>query len=370
MFIKLVQSNSTSNTGQIQADIINSIHNLLSGTWTTTSQLPAGTFNIGQCEIIGSAPLCNDGVTPTYDPGPRSENTTTTSDAYIRMKWRHPDYNSTYQYWSEVWLYYSMAGTYGIRGRVTNRNMSTNNMLPYPSTVYYTNNGSSANNIYQYQYNSETILIWANKYNLVFHMYNNGYSQIFGTASMEDSPAHQYSYDLTNGTTGPFFSFGSAFTGNGAFSRLGAAATENTTYDFFWTACPYFTNDQGIAINAVIDPVWNSGTNVSYATYYQSFNPSPYKNIFSSPSATGRIHQLIPVRVDPHYNHPTNSFPHNGTVQGLYRTTDDIGNIGQQISFNGTNYRVLMMHKTGGARATADNIQNACYLIPELVDGR
>ena len=371
MFIKLVHSNSSSNTGQIQVDILTSIKNLLDGTWTSTADLPTGTFNIAQCEVIGSYPVCNDGVTPTYDHMALGGNTTTTSDSLLRFRWRHPDYNSsTYQYWSEVWLYYTMSGTYGVRGRITNRNMSTSSMLPYPSTSYYNANSTSANYIYQYQFNSETILIWANKYNCVIHMYNNGYSLIFGTASMEDTPAHQYSYDLTNGTTGPFFSFGSFFGGNNAFTRLGSTGTESTSFDWLWTACPYYTNSQGVAVGATTDAGWNLGWNASSNTYYQGFNPLPYKNIFSCPSAAGRVHQLIPVRVDPHYNHITLGYPHNGTVQGLYRTSDDIGSFGDQITFNGNNYRVLMMHKTGGNRATADNLDNACYLIPELVDGR
>lgn len=371
MFIKLVHNNSSSNTGQIQADIVTTIKNLLDGTWTSTSDLPTGTFNISQCEVVGSYPLCNDGTTPTFDLIGTGTTTTVSSDASLRFRWRHPDYNaSTYQYWSEMWLYYTMTGTYGPRGRVTNRNMSTTYMVPYPSTAYYNYNSTGNAYKYTYQFNAETILIWANKYNVVIHMYNDGYSMIFGTASMEDSPGHQYSYDLTNGNTGPFFSFGSFFGAGSGLTRLGAAAIDNASYDWFWTACPYYTDAQGIARSAPIDAGWSHGNNVSYATYYQTFNPLPYKNVYSTPSAAGRVHQLIPVRVDPHYNHSTLSYPYNGTVQGLYRTTDDIGTFGQQITFNSDNYRVLMMHKTGGSRAASDNIENACYLIPELVDGR
>ena len=364
MFIKLVLSGGTN--GDTQEATVTAIRNLLDGTWTSVDNLPGGQFDKANCEVIGSTPLCNDGVTPTYQYYSSSFTDTTTSDARIGFYWRHPDYSSSYQITGFFYLYFSTASTYGIRTRA---GISPSYILPYNSTSYYNNNGTDANRKYHFQANNETILIWANKHNFVYHQYNNGYALTTGLMSHESTPANEYTYSLTT-TPSPFIGIGSFFGGNGAFSRLGAASSWNTTYDYFWIGSGYYTSKDGNAVTSPVDASWNLGYNASPTANYMSLSPKPYKNVWSMPAATGYTHQVIPVRLDPHLNYAYNSYPYNGTLNAFYRTTDDIAPSGTQITIGSDTYRVLMMHKCGANWGDTQAIENACYLIPELVDGR
>ena len=100
-----------------------------------------------------------------------------------------------------------------------------------------------------------------------------------------------------------------------------------------------------------------------------ALNPLPVRNVYPLRTSTGHIHQLIPVYVDPHFNHDTAAYPFNGRMKTLYRTTDDIAAPGSLITHDGTQYAVWNVYKTGSSWGSANNIQNMCYLIPTTVGG-
>ena len=362
MFIKLVANPSASNSATAWKEWTETIGNILDGTWTSTSSLSTTYFNQGACQIIGSKPTTNDG-TDSFTNIVTAANTSNGSDNYIQFKFNHAERSASYSYSSNHKLYVT-TGTYGLRFRAGHG--TGGNLQPYNSTSYYSVD-TTANRKYFPNWPQETTLIWANKHSFVIQIYNGSYMTTLGTFGYDASAANEYQYDtIGSGKHGPFVSMGSHM----RTSIWNTPNVDSTTYEMFWVgASTYLNPSQSEQASTNISGSYHRGVNFTDNQFYMSLNPVPVRNVYPLRTSTGHIHQLIPVYADPHFNHDTASYPFNGRMKTLYRTTDDIAAPGSLITHDGTQYAVWNVYKTGSSWGSANNIQNMCYLIPTTVGG-
>lgn len=365
MFIKLVANSSVSNTstGAFYQWTL-AIKNFLDGTYTSTSDLSADWFNVSSCQVIGSYPQRDNGDDTCVNLN-ISTNTTSSSDNYLNFDFRHAESDSTYDYHRTIRLYYTATGTYGCRFRVYDG--ASNYGLPYNSTSYYTYS-SSTNYLYSCDYPNETAYIWANKHSFVIQQFNGSYMTCLGVFGHDASAANEYQYDqIGSARHGPFVSMGSYM----YTSRWNTGNYDNTTYDQFWVGTQSYLNPgQSTGTSTNLNTSYNLGYSDTTDSYYMSLTPQPWKNVYPLRTATGHVHQLIPVYADPHNCGDTSAYPFNGRLKSLYRTSDDIAAPGTTLTYDGTQYAVLMPYKCGGNPGGTINTQNMCYLIPTTVDGR
>ena len=79
---------------------------------------------------------------------------------------------------------------------------------------------------------------------------------------------------------------------------------------------------------------------------------------------------LAPTFVVPSTGTHANGAVNYGKIPYFYRTTDDIAQAGDEITFGGVDYAVVPLHKTGGYNiGDADSVNQACYLVPKLIGG-
>ena len=363
MFIKLVANPSASNSATAWKEWTETIGNILDGTWTSTSSLSTTYFNQGACQIIGSKPTTNDG-TDSFTSINTGTNTSNSSDNYIQFKFNHAERSASYSYSSDHKLWVTATGTYGLRFRAGNG--TGGNLQPYNSTSYYSVT-TDANRKYHPNWPQETTLIWANKHSFVIQIYNGNYMTTLGTFGYDASAANEYQYDtIGSNAHGPFVSMGSHM----RTSIWNTPNGDSTTYEEFWVgASTYLNPAQSVQAFTNRSGSWHRGVNFNDNQFYMALNPLPVRNVYPLRTSTGHIHQLIPVYADPHFNHDTASYPFNGRMKTLYRTTDDIAAPGSLITHDGTQYAVWNVYKTGSSWGSANNIQNMCYLIPTTVGG-
>ena len=136
----------------------------------------------------------------------------------------------------------------------------------------------------------------------------------------------------------------------------------------------YLTNSGAIfdytqSQNRIVDQLFANSQ--SDETTDVTIYPNGWRNVYEMQILGGSVHPMIPVSFHAHSNHSTNSAVISSKIPHFYRTTDNIGYPGQQITYNGVDYMNLMLHKCGGITLTdSDTTRNACYLLPKLIGGR
>ena len=383
MFVRY-EINGTANASKFTTgSILSDIQGILKGTITSTSQLNSNVCIIASSEITGSV---NATTYPVANVLLFTDLTTTGNADILQFTKGHYYANTTYlsQAKQTVQVAWDIQN-FGPRIRIGNG--SGNNYHPI-------NTGNTSGDWWGTSATSNTQVIAPvnapQTINRIF-MYVTDYyfimqfvrGNMIGTAGILDwqpSDSDNYAMSLSANTYPGMRLF--------AFNRnnLGTFQTANSVDVFGMTQSDYINSAGYLKLNQVgtANPGGNNnfsqqynlgvGANTANAPY-STFYPHPMMQVNPHPYASATtINPVIPLQMMPHVNAADDAnttsiemamwtqFPY------IYRTTDNLGAPGDTIVYNGNNYALLVLNKTGGNNITDINAtRNACYLLPKLI---
>ena len=363
MFIKYA-TNDVSDSYLYMNNMFDDIQRSISNTYTSTSDFNTTVCDVNNSLFYGSA---NSDLYSVIYNGAASD----TSDGYLHITKKHHMSNTTYNFTRNLQFRFTNQGTYGFRGRF----YDGDTYFPYNnSTQGYTHN-TSAGNIYDIDMSKgHEINLYLSDYWIIFQIHWGSEMATYALMDYEITPMDYYMYD--NASLGaknyfPGINLSSFVADSFNEDLVGANQGQNCFnlglqgYLTNSGAVFDFTDDENTISYAIHNNV-SSDENIMPIIY-----PNGWRNVHEMQILGGSVHPMIPVSFHGHGNHSTDSPVISSKIPYFYRTTDDIGYPGQQITYNGTDYMNLMLHKNGGVTVSdADNFKNACYLVPKLIGGR
>ena len=352
-------SDSYTYMNSVMSDISDAIANTYSSTTQfnaiacdRTNSLFYGSANADIYSIITDNAAPNDG-----------------SDGTLTIRKRHHMANTSYDFYRDIEIKFTNQGTYGLRARFDDND----NLFPYTTQNAYTLT-TSTNQLYDFDASKgHEINIYLSDYWIVLQFHWGNQMVTYGLMDYEITPMDYYIYD--NATLGTKVYYPGV--------NLTSFQQDNFNEDYITTNQAqngwnlglqgYLTNSGAIfdytsTQNRITDQIHANSQNdeTTDVTIY----PNGWRNVYEMQILGGSVHPMIPVSFHGHSNHSTDSAVISSKIPYFYRTTDNIGYPGQQITYNGTDYMNLMLHKCGGITLTdADNTRNACYLLPKLIGG-
>lgn len=358
-FLRYVVSSSAANSNTSVKNIFDDLISWVEGSITATSGFNSSYCNIASSEIQGTIPA------NVYHNTYNNNNTGNSGDTILRFSKYHSDwssYNSSHPS-SRMHIIWSTTGTYRLRMRVSNKN--DGNMMPYPSTAYGHAGNSSSNYHTDFVPANTTILMWLEEDYMAIQMLESSNQDAIFMGSF-DHPRSEYAEQC--------FSLDSEHSATVEVSALMNGTYNNIitpTYDWFSITAHDYYDQRGVNYSypnnyGSIEQSrgYTVATNQEHLTLY----PNAWLTMPQVPISGGSGHQLIPCfNSNNTGNQAAGNFPIFGRLKGLYRTTDNFAASGTSITYGGNQYRVCMMHRSGGAYNNADSAYNACYLLPVTV---
>lgn len=356
-FLRYVINSSAADNGTTINAVFDDIKNWVDGTHTATSDFSSTYCNTAASEIQGTIPA------NVYFDVSKNSNTSSSSDSYLRFAKYHSDwssYNSSHPA-DKMFLYWSATGSYGFRLRTGNR--SNGNLLPYPSTNYYQSAFTSSSYKTDFRPAYTTIFIWLEEDYMAIQAVesNYNYSIFIGSFDQPRSEYAEYAFDQDS-------DFPCAVTVS-ALCHTSYNNTVNSSYNSIEVSTHDYADELGG--NRAYPGNYNAGysyfSGFAFNEGYEMFtiNPAPGCTVDQTPISGGVGHQLIPVfSSNRGGGSSVGNYPIIARLKGLYRTSDEFASTGTSITYGGNNYRVCMMHKCGSTLGDAQNVINACYLLP------
>ena len=358
-FLRYVVSSSASNSNTSVKNIFDDLISWVEGSITATSGFNSSYCNIASSEIQGTIPA------NVYHNTYNNNNTSNSSDTVLRFSKYHSDwssYNSSHPS-SRMHIIWSTTGTYQLRMRVSNKN--DGNMMPYPSTAYGHAGQSSSNYYTDFVPANTTILMWLEEDYMAIQMLESSNQDAIFMGSF-DHPRSEYAEQC--------FLLDSEHSATVEVSALMNGTYNNIitpTYDWFSITAHDYYDQRGVNYAypnnySQLEPMRGYQITTSYE--HLTLYPNAWLTMPQVPISGGSGHQLIPCFNSNNTAHDSEgNFPIFGRLKGLYRTTDNFAASGTSITYGGNQYRVCMMHRSGGVTNNADNVYNACYLLPVTV---
>lgn len=372
MYVHYEINTAYGNTKILVQSVMSDLANVFNGNFTNTSSFNPASCIISASEFYGST---NTTIYPVANVVWTTNATATVPDVLTFNK-RHNQANSTYiaNTYQQFGLYWDL--TYGPRIRIGNS--ANTNFTPDPVSNSYwinsVNNTALNSNNSAVPTNINRILIYLSDTYVAMQFvsgYTVGTGAIFDWAvSDSDNSGYQANNYLYPGIR--LFSYNAAL----------GATYGGSANDWFLIAQSEYLNmnnivstNNGIRFSANVNYGLFSNSN---ANNFPTLYPQPYMAIQSLPKTTaGAVNALIPVQLQPNFgfatyaNTSTRDMSTWSYFPNLYRTSDNIGATGDIVTFGSNNYMVLMLHKTGGNTFTdVSNNRNACYLVPQTINGK
>lgn len=372
MYVKYV----TTITSGTEKDYINAfladIKGLVDGTITSTAQFNSNVCNTGASTIIGSMPS-------EYSDAVIDTNAGTSDPSLVSFTKSHGD---TTRDWKKKLSFAWTPDTYRMRWRMENKSndaiaeFTDATKLRWPVDAFH--NGYAIADAFgstDYTDHAEFHFIFG-KEAFVFQSLSNNYSTFynFGVYDREPFAMDTYITDTYDSDYGPFVGF-TTIGNNNHITNSNSGKTSN------WLRIGnkgYLKGDNtGYNINNTFDyeteqftpyHTWNYGY-ASAAQCAMQLLPQPGLSInYFQSNAIEPDHVLMPVYSTggSFYNATAASQSHGqwGRLPALFRTTNDLGPTGTQVTVNGVDYTIFKSHKTGAEYIDTNCIYNSCYLVP------
>jgi hypothetical protein len=347
-FDKTQVSNSTAGDA-VMSDLFQAIN----GTITDPANFTSGYCNKELSEIHGSVSwgtTATDLYQPVYNSG---------NDFRFRKYHHNRDDAASYNPASIVGLYWD---AHSDRPHFDMKTSSDNYVLSSANNrgTYWTADSGSSQPPGGIHNGYDRVLIFASAYWFVIQIYQGDRLMTGGVFDFEDSAADTYAYGLNTDTSPQMF-----FANDVQDMRSG----QDSHQSIYWGRSHYMTVSGNIETNDTQrNEAGFTGGTITYTNYVPSLFPAPMIPQSPGKITSGDGHFLTPVFVIPTRGGSDLSMSSFGKIPYLYRTTDDLAQGGDLITYNTIDYMSLPMHKTGG-----DNIGSqplvANYLVPKLIGG-
>lgn len=208
--------------------------------------------------------------------------------------------------------------------------------------------------------NYNRILIFASAYYFILQLYHGDRLMSMGLLDFEDSDADSYSYTLDNNAS-PQIYFG--------FDIQDARSGQTSQQALYWGRSHYMSGEGQIYTGSTsynVDAFLGYAT--SFTTNYPSMYPQPRLKMPAGKVSGGSGHFLAPTYLLPTTGNGAYSMVNFGKFPYFYRTTDDIAQGGDIISYNSVEYMAVPLHKTDGQTEATGTLM-ATYLVPKLIGG-
>jgi len=365
MFVKYKIKGGILDTDQtahnaIMADWVN----IMNGTHTTVNDFDTAVADVSSCEFVGS-PNTSIYHTVSYDSCASSSD-----EGWLQLNKRHHHYLTDSNYNMQRQIRCGISPSNGDMCGVVVGTASSTNFRPTTSTNFSSGFTPGVN---LYLNNSPTFYFYVSDYWFMWQMYDDQLnSTAWGGVLDYDITDHdKYVYDSVDSNYSPQVIWCGSMS-----SEFNTQQGSSTIYDAEWAGRINYLDRSG-SIDS--QNTWTTSFN-EYIWGYADTNGNKYpmmfpqnqRQQFPTPLTTGdQSHQLVPMFFLPHSNSTTDSDPVVAGFKYIWRTTDDIGNPGQTITFNGTDYVVMMGNKVGGSGGNDQNrIGQACYLLQKTIGGK
>lgn len=336
---------------------------IMDGTHTTTSDFDTDVADVSSCEFVGSA------NTTIYNSTSAHNSTSSSDEAYLAVRKRHHHYltDSNYDMARNIRVGISPLSTDNAGVLVGTK--SDTNFRPVSATTFQANMTPEVNTLLSEQ---PTFYFYVSDYFFMWQMYNDQQDDAAwgGVLDYEVSNHDKYVYDDVDSN------YSAQYTWCGSMAaEFNTQQSSSNQYDCEWFGRQnYYANDGTIQSHntwstTTQNNLWGLEDNENHA--HSFLFPQNQKRIYAAQLGTGDVsHQLIPLIAIPQGGADT-SDPVVPKFPYVWRTTDDIGNPGQTITFDGIDYVVMMGNKTAGNSLTDDDrYANACYLFQKTIGGK
>lgn len=355
MFVKYVidktQVDNQTNHDAVTADIAG----ILNGTITSISQCTSNLCNKPVSTFSGAI------NTALY------KNVTVTNSDQIDFAKHHYNNSGAYTPKTNVTLLW----TYGAYPKVRTHAGNETPTGPTDSIYWPVSLSSNAfaessnyNNATKY-INIDNILMYVSDYWFVIQFNVGDKSSTAIVMDYEDTVADQYSFD-TNSNCSPQYCWFTDVSDTDPFI--------NASVDFVLGRHHYLDRANTLQTRSLLNDgytfgYWANNDSNAFPTITSvSVFPTPRVPQAAVQMTTGEAHMLTPVFAIPSVGGDTQGTTTFGKVPNFYRTTDNLTSSGDTVTYNTTEYVILVLHKTGGYHITASP-NNACYALPKLIGG-
>lgn len=378
MYIKLV-FNGSSNTSGTAANkgswgsMFTALGKIITGVWTSTSQIDATSITKESSVISGTAPTSG---MYTY-----SISATTSSASLNITKYHYAKGQNANSFQAKSVMYFEWNTTNGFKVRYYDA--LEGNGYPVTGTMnYVTSNiatssprwqdGSGANQDLINMSGISVIHCIVTDHVLIIQLQTTGTStqKDYGTwmiADLEYIPSiDNYAYDSNARYTPQTFAYwfwpDTMDQGNGVgTTSYNATGLYRVNYlDQFGT----YRNTPTNGGDAVGTQHYGNQTANSTAPV---MHPRPMNRVYQIPVTSGDYaHQLIPLMYNGHSDAIDNfGDPRHSRMMSAFRTSEDIGFTGDIITEGSGNFRIFRIHKCGSQNPSTATY-NACYAFPEF----
>jgi hypothetical protein len=383
MFVRYEINGVAANTKTTTAAILKDIQGIVNGSITSTASLNATVCIISSSEITGAA---NTTTYPVANITLYTDNTSSTAAAnadYLQIYKSHYYSNSTYlsQAKQTIQIAWDLQ-TYGPRVRIGNG--SANNYHPV-NLANLQGGWWDTSNTYIFAPSNQPqslnrIFLYISDYYFIAQFVKGNTVGTAGILDWEPSDSDNYAMSLSANTYPGVRLFAYNFT------DLGNAQSANTLDAFgimqsdFMNSAGYLrlnrTGNTNPHANTNANTQYNMGVGipsngVSFATFYPhpmyEVNPHYY-------AGATTINPVIPLQLMPHFNYAgwANSTSNELGVWTrfpyIYRTNDNMGALGDSVTYAGNTYAIMLLNKTGGnGQFDTSANRNAAYLLPKLI---
>ena len=364
MFVKYRIKGGISDTDNLSHNkILADWASIMNGTHTTTSDFDTDVADVSSCEFVGSA------NTTIYNDITTNSCTTATDEGWLAVRKRHHHYLTDSNYDMARNIRVGISPNSSDNAGVLVGTKGNTNFRPASSTSFGTVMTPEVNTQLSIQ---PTFYFYVSDYFFMWQMYNDQGNQSAwgGVLDYEVSNHDKYVYDDIDSN------YSAQYTWCGSMAaEFNTQQGSSTQYDCEWFGRQnYYANDGTIFTHNA----WSTTTQADLwglqdaESHTNSFLfPQNQRRIYAAPLSTGDVsHQLIPLIAIPQGGNDK-SDPVIPKFPYVWRTTDDIGNPGQTITFDGIDYVVMMGNKTAGSSITdVDRYANACYLFQKTIGGK
>lgn len=353
MFIRYeIDKTQTSSTTHV-SNMMSDLRNIIFGNITSPSSITSSICNTALTEISGSVntDLYSLDYSSTYE---------------WRIKKFHYNKDTGNSYTPASMIHWSQATSNIGWARILNYN----NTNPWPrsaSNTYWaiSNINSTLSKSYQ-PHQWDRVLIFISDYWFICQIWAGTFMKQFACFDYEDSVSDQYAYSV-NPLISPQIGWVSQIT-----DMTSGVAQTTSTLDYSMGRYTYMSRSGNVfsSTSENTDDYWYGALPSSMSHYNHSLSPSPRLSQTSVKISGGAGHMLAPTFIIPSTGTHANGAVNYGKIPYFYRTTDDIAQAGDEITFGGVDYSVIPLHKTGGYNINdADSVNQACYLVPKLIGG-
>lgn len=353
MFVRYEIDKTTASSSANTSAMMSDLRQILAGNITSPGQITSDICNTNLTEITGSwnTDLYSVDYSSTYE---------------WRIKKFHHSKNTATSYTpASLAHWFQNTSTIGY-ANIQNYN-GTNPFPRSANTSYWANTNINSTTSKTYQVHQwDRVLMFVSDYWFIVQIWAGTFMKQFAIFDYEDSVSDQYAFSV-NPLVSPQIAWVSQVT-----DMTSGVAQTTSTVDYSMGRFSYFERNGNIRTGAtqVSDDYWYGNLPSSMSHYQVSVLPIPRISQTSVKISGGAGHMLSPVFVLPSTGTHQYSSVNYGKIPYLYRTTDDIAQAGDEITFGGVDYAVVPMHKCGGyAIGDAASVNQACYLVPKTIGG-